>query len=313
MAKKQKLEKIKRTINYYELNFKFHPEFQPYDKNHFRELVAILNNLTKTKAKIRYQTFGEKAIYIRDMSIHPTSKNITGKLLCVRKDLLPEIMNTTTDESRGLEAAEEEGLVETTHFVINFSKKQKTIGIEYNQFGARIGDFVRYLQNIGIAKNAVESIGFAPVVNDDLASFSNRINRCSEFIVKVHKDNIEKIKQLEGHLYTALKSSIEHFESDYATLILKFDYKKKEQTKTMTNTIYNLITKLVKDKDKVEFFNELSVRAEDEEKNNLLENFDLLIDKVKSEIWVEKKERYRSVVSVDIFDKIEKELISKNI
>jgi hypothetical protein len=307
------IEKIKRTIHFYYLDFEFTEEFKPEDGDQFREIFRIIIALAKTRANIRYQEFGDKSIFIQDVEVEHVNKVIIGKLRCVRKDILPEIMNTKTDEARGIEAKEEEGLVETTHFVIDYSKKKKKLAIEYNQFGAKIGDFVRYIQNIGVSKKAVKTIGFTPIVKDELSKMQERINRCSEFVVKVHKDNVEKIKSLDDNIYSALKSSIDHFKSDYATLILKFDYKQRSETQEMNNSIFNVIRKLTQDRTKTELFNHLSVKAEDSKKNNLLENFDLLIDKVKSEVRVEKKKRYRTVVSVDIFEKMKSEILRKNI
>lgn len=306
-------EKIKRIIHYYELKFDFLAEFKPDDGDQFREIFRIIISLAKTRANIRYQEFGEKSIFIQDVKIEPANKLVIGKLRCVRSDILPEIMNKNTDEARGIEAKEEEGLVETTHFIIDFSKKTKKLAIEFNQFGAKVTDFVHYLQNIGINKNALKTVGFTPIVKDELSKLQDRIRRCSEFVVKVHKDNIEEIKALDGKIYSALQASMEHFHSDYATLILKFNYRERKETKEINSSIFNIVRKLVKDKSKTELFNTLSVKAEDTDKNELLENFDLLVDKVKSEISVEKKKRYRTVVSIDIFEKIKSELIKKKI
>ena len=122
-----KIEKIKRTINYYHLQFDYLDDFNPDDGDQFREVFRIIISLAKTRAKIRYQEFGEKLIFIQDVKIEPVNKVIIGKLRCISKDLLPEIMNTTTDEARGIEAKDEEGLVETTHFAIDYSKNQKSL------------------------------------------------------------------------------------------------------------------------------------------------------------------------------------------
>lgn len=308
-----KIKKIKRTIHYYELDFKFYDEFVAVDGDKFRELFRLIISLAKTRANIRYQNFGEKAIFIQDVKIEPVNKVVTGKLRCVRKDILPEIMNTLTDEAHGIEAKDEEGLVETTHFIIDFSQKSKKLAIEHNQFGAKIGDFALYLQTIGISKKAVMEVGFAPIVKDELSKLKSRINRCSEFHVKVHKDNIDSIKSMDKSLFSALNASMEQFKNEYATLILKFDYRQKQATKEINKSIFNIIGKLIKNKSNTEYFNVLTVRAENSDKNNLLENFDLLVDKVKSEVWVEKKKRYRTVVSLDIFDKMKSELIKKKV
>lgn len=308
-----KIVKIKRTIHYYYLNFEFLEDFKPDEDDKFHEIFKIIIELAQTRASIRYQTYGEKSIFIQDIKFDPNIKVITGKLRCIRKDLLPEIMNTTTDETRGIEAKEEEGLLETTHFVINYSKSKKKLAIEYNQFGAKINDFINYIQTIGINKKAIKTIGYLPIVKDELSKLQERIKKCSEFTVKVHKNNISKIKSLDNKVYSALKASIDHFKSDYATLTLKFDYKMRQETNDMNASVFNIIRKLIKDKKKTELFNHLSVKAEDSEKNMLLETFDLLIDKLKSEIMVEKKKRYRTIVSSDIFFQMKTELNQKQV
>lgn len=307
------ITRIKRTIHYYELKLLFQEDFQPSDGNQFREFFRIIHTLAQTRAKIRYQSFGEKAIFIQDLKIEPSSKTITGKLRCIRKDILPEIMNTKTDEARGIEAADEEGLLETTHFLIDYSKVTKKLSIEYNQFGSKIGDFTAYLQNIGIHKGVLKNAEYIPIVKDELKLIPQRINRCSEFTVKVHKDNIPQIEKMDKQIYSALKAASDHFSTDYATIVLKFDYHKKNKTSLINTTIFNLIKGLTTDKTKAELFEKLEIRAEDKQKENLLETFDLLIDKVKSEVLVQKKRKYRTVVSADMFEIMKYELIRKQL
>lgn len=304
---------IEKTIHYYNLKFQFEKDFKPNDGDHFRGLFEIIVTLAKTKARIRYQRFGEKAIFIQDVKFHPDLKQISGKLRCIRTDILPEIMNTKTDEARGIEALAEEGLLETTHFIIDYSKKDKKLALEYNQFGAKINDFVLYIQNIGLHKKAVDSLGYSPIIKDELSQYINRINRTSEFIVKIHKDNIEEVKDIDTGIYTAAKAALDQFESEYALLDMKFDYQKKTDTKKVNQSIFNTIRNLIKKPENIELFNILSVKAEDENKNNRLEVFDLLVDKVKSNIKVQKQPRYRTIISADIFEKMQAEIIRKKI
>lgn len=306
MAIKVKL--VERLIHYYELNFSFQDEFFTSDGDQSREFFAMIKKLATTRAKIRYQQLGPKAIFIQDVTIKPVDKVITGKLRCVRKDILPELMNTVTDEARGIEAKDEEGLVETTHFIIDFSRKKKRLAIEFNQFGARIDDFIMYLEQVGMAIKATKSVGFAPMVKDELKTVKERINKCSEFIVKVHKDNISAIQDIDAGLWTSLNSSIAHYKSEYGLIRLKFDYRERTNTKEIKSTIDKLVDALIKDKNNVELFNTLEVKAEDSEKNNRLEIFDLLVDKIKHKLKVEKNPRYRTVVSNDMFPKMEQKL-----
>ncbi|MFT7546035.1 MAG: hypothetical protein ACI8YO_002826, partial [Gammaproteobacteria bacterium] len=172
------IKKIERTVHFYQLEFKFHKDFNPEDGDRYAEMFAMLIQLAKSRAKIRYQQFGERAIFIHGVKVDSDNSLILGKLRCVRKDLLPEIMNTNTDVARGIDAKEEEGLLETTHFIIDYSKiSRPVLSLEHNQFGAKIGDFVLYLKNIGQSKKALDEVGYAPVVRDELSKLKDRINR----------------------------------------------------------------------------------------------------------------------------------------
>lgn len=308
-----KIETVDKVIHYYQLDFKFHEDLKPADGDLFREFFQIIVALAKTRHPMRYQRFGEKAIFIQDIKFDPLAKQIIGKLRCVRTDILPEIMNTNTDEAKGLDAKAEEGLVETTHFIVNYSKKEKKLAIEFNQFGAKINDFVAYLQIIGQANSALHTVGYVPIVKHELASYKSRINRTSELVVKIHKDNIEKIKGLDKKIYSAAKASIDQFESEYATIELKFDYKKRPATTAVNNSIMNLINKLVQKPERTEYFNILSVKAEDADKNDRLEYFDLLMDKLKSRVKVQKQARYRTIISADMIERMKSELTKNNI
>ncbi|PTX62622.1 hypothetical protein C8N46_10217 [Kordia periserrulae] len=300
----KKIIKVKRVINYYQLDFKF------LEENNFQNLFDTITSLSKTRAKIRYQRFGDKFVFIQ--GIENNEKLLKAKMRCVRKDLLPELMNTTTDETKGIDAKEEEGLVETTHFIIDYRKDKIILGLEYNHYGSKITDMVNYIQRIGIYKGILENVSFSPIVKDDLDKLKKRINRFSEFIVKVHKDNVPKIKKLDNKIWQALDASIDNFDSDYATIILKFNYKQRSETPQIENSVINLINGFIKNRKDKYLFNKLSMKVEDEEKNNLLENFDLLIEKVNSVIKVERKPKYRTLVSTDMFEKMTRELDELN-
>ena len=309
----ENLKKIKRTINFYELEISFNEGFESSDGDKIREFFSRLAKLAKTRAKLRYQQFGEKAIFVQDVIFEGKGKILHGKIRCIRKDLLPEIMNTNTDEAKGLEAKEEEGLVETTHFVIDYTNSKCKLAIEFNQFGARISDFISYLMKISDHFEAFYNLKQIPIVNDDLEGIKERLRKCSEFIVKVHKDNIPYIESIDKDLYSALKASQEHFNCDYATLDLRFDYKHRPNTEKVNKVITTLISKLTRNKKNLDYFNTLQIKSEDKDKDNLLEFFDLLVDRVKSEIYVQKVARYRTIVSIDIIEKMKNEMIVKNI
>lgn len=301
---KLKIEKVSRVINYYELDFRF------IDGKGFSDYFDTLTSLAKTRAQIRYQAYGDRLVFIQ--GVDNKDQFMMGKIRCVRKDLLPELMNTDTDETKELEAAESEGIVETTHFIIDYRKTKIILALEYNHYGSKITEFVDYIQRIGVHKKLLSNVGYKPIVADDLEKLKNRVNRFSEFIVKVHKDNLAKVKEIDTKIWSVLTASIENFQSDYATIVLKFDYKQREEMPQMESSFLNIINHFKKKPSQKYLFNKLALRAEDGEHNNLLENFDLLIEKINSEIKVERKPKYRTLISVDMFTKMTKELYGKD-
>ncbi len=299
-----KIVKVKRKINYYELNFEF------INESGFDDFFETITKLAKTRAKIRYQKFGDKFVFIQGIS--NKDNLLKGKMRCVRKDLFPELMNTKTDKTKGIDAKEEEGIVETTHFIIDYRKDKVFLALEYNHYGSRIGDFINYVAQIGVKKELLNKLEFKPIITEDeLERFQRRINNFSEFIVKVHKDNIEKIKELDKDICSALEHSIKYFSSETATLVLKFDYRQNSDDANIKKSVFNILRSFHKDKSNKSLFNQLSLKAEDGEKNNLIENFDLLLEKVHSEVRVQKKKKYRTIISADMFNEMAIELNEK--
>lgn len=303
MSKKE-IVKVKRVINYYELDFKFKND------NDLNTFYNELINLEKKKDKKRYLPIGEKLIFIQ--GFENKENFFKGKMRCIRKDILPELMNTETDETKEIEAEEEEGLVETTHFIIDYRNEKTYLALEYNHYGSKITDFVNYIQTTGLKLDILTQVGFKAIVKDDLSKLKEKLNRFSEFVVKVHKDNIEEIKKMDSKIWSALNASFENFQSEYATLILKFDYKQYVETPYIKESVFNLISFLSKNNSKKYIFNKLEIKAEDESKNNLLEHFDLLLEKVNSEIKVERKPKYRTIISIDMFEQMAKEIYKTN-
>lgn len=298
---KSDIHKVERIINYYELDFVFREE------NDFKSFFATLTTLAKTRAKIRYQRFGDKYVFIQ--GIENKDEMIKAKMRCVRMDLLPELMDINTDETKEIDAKEQEGIVETTHFIIDYRKEgQIILALEYNHYGSKITDLVEYVKRIGISKEILDKVIFTPIIKNELNTLHERIGRFSEFVVRVHKDNVPKIKEMDTKLWQACSASVDNFDNDYSTLRLKFDFKKRSETPLIRSTVLNLIKHFKKKHIDKHIFNQLYMKAEDNDKNGVLEKFDLLLEKVNSSIKVQRKRKYRTLISKDMFDKMTNEL-----
>ena len=103
---------IKRDVNYYQLDFSF------VEKNDLKIFFETITRLAVTRAKIRYQRFGDKFIFIQGLKNQDGI--INAKVRCIRLDLFPEIINMVTDDIKEIEGSEYDGIVETTHILIDY-------------------------------------------------------------------------------------------------------------------------------------------------------------------------------------------------
>lgn len=295
---------IKRDINYYQLEFDFEEDINLV--SFFKEI----KELSRTRAKIRYQKMGDKYIYFQ--GVEESNSIFSVKVRCVRLDVFPEIIDMDTDNIKAIESAEKEGIMETTHFIIDFSNKKTFMALEYNHLGAKISDIVQYFKKIGVRKKMLKELGFVPVVNVDVTTLKQRLERVSEFSMKIHKDNIPELEKIDGDIFQYAKASVEHFENDYALIDIKIDYKKFAATPKIGGVVDKLIDFITRKPANKHIFNYLKVKGEDNEKNNLLEIFDLLQDKIYSPIRVQKKKKQKTIVSEDILEKMKGELTKMN-
>lgn len=305
---------VKRKIHYHDLHIKFRNEFKPVeDENPFVGFFSIIAKMVRDKDKRRYVPVLDAQIFLQDVKFIPADKKITGKLLYVKMDVFPELIDIDTDETQDIETDETQGLVETTHFIIDYSKATKKIAIEYNHAGAKISDFMTYCYAIGGIKNATESVRFQPIAKNELAKFKQRIAECSSIICRVHKDNIPQIEAMDEQLFTMFSAVKDQYETEYVEINLKFDYKNPNKQPKVKATINNLIDGLIEDKENLEIFETLKVNAVDRDNNFRMHIFNLLMDKVESEVKVQRKPKHKVIISKDMFAKIEQGMTDKRI
>ncbi len=295
-------EKKDRIINYFDIV----PKYLTSTTETIIDLFTKINQLKINKDPARFEQYGDKYIYITDIVINKTTKQIDGKVLHIRKDAFPELMDISDDKIRDVEATKNEGIVEKTHFILSYKKKEMTLSFEHNQYGARISDFAFYLEQKGLKNGILDKILYNPISRDNLTSVRKRIKNISYIVAKVHKDNIKRIKEYDEDLFSALKTVEEATYAEYVTLELKYDYVKGVQGTAIRSKLDKIIDKLIKSTSIP--FNILKVRAEDSENNNLLKNFDLLTLWYRTNLKVELKDKSKTIVSVDIIEKMRSEL-----
>ena len=300
------MELAKRKINYFELT----PSLKGVDVANadFVQVFTRIGKLSKDKDKNRYIPLNDRIVFITDIVFNPTDKQIKGKIFNIRMDVFPELINTDNDKVRDIEADEKEGIVETTHFILSYSKKKLLLAYEYNHYGPRISDLIYYITFFGTQESIVDKCDFYPLTRDDLDNYKNRMHRFSFFLAKVHKDHINRIEKIDSELFSAIDTASSISDAEYVTLYLKYDYTKEKSTSKIKKIANKIIDKLRSDKSFLNVFDTLKVKAEDGNNNNRLKEFDLLNIWVKSEVKVEKREKSRAIISADMFEKMVKEL-----
>lgn len=224
----------------------------------------------------------------------------------IRKDAFPELMDISDDKIRDVDAKKNEGIVEKTHFILSFKKEEMTMSFEHNQYGARISDFIFYLEQKGLKNNILDKILYNPISRDNLTSVRKRIKNISYIVAKVHKDNIKRIKDYDVDLFSAFKTVEDATFAEYVTLELKYDYVKGVDGTAIRSKLDKIIDQLIKSNSVP--FNKLQVKAEDSANNNLLKDFDLLTLWYRTSLKVELKDKSKTIVSVDILEKMRSEL-----
>lgn len=290
------IENIKTKVYYYELKFDFKKG------ESLTTFFDTLTNLSVTRARIRYQYFGERYIYIQGVS---NDRNIImGKLRSIRDDIFPQLINMTNDEVTDLEDRGSDGIMDTSHFIIDFRKRTTILALEYNHSGAKIDDFVKYIEKIGVSKEIIHKLGYQFLTDENLADLENRINRISEFSLKIHKNNVDAIRGMDGDILQAAEATINNFENEYALLNFKIDYRTFSDTPKIKRSILNIVHWFIENPDKKNLFNYLNFKAEDETNNNKLRLYDLILSKEKSEFNVQKKKKSKTIISEDMFPKM---------
>jgi hypothetical protein len=298
-------KKVKRTINYFNIVPLFNDGQQ---LSVFIDLFSEINNLSNTKDKDRFVINKEKRLYITNLSFNENQKRISGKVLNIRMDSFPELMNTSDDKIRDIEATDDEGIIETAHFILSYLNDSLVLSFEFNQFGPRISDFIYYLESISYRFDVLAKIEYQPFVRDELDSYKKRINRVSSVIAKVHKDDVKRINEFDSELFDAFETAERISDAEYVTLQLNYDYRQLSDTPKIKDKIFNIIDSVRRDKSLLNVFSSLKVKAEDEQTANRIKDFDLLNIWVKSRINVEKKEKSRVIISSDILLKMNQEL-----
>lgn len=292
-----------RTVYYYNLEFKYYVDYEPKSAFGYMDIFKHISDVNKARDESRIIKHRNGRLFSSGFRYYASDKRLTGKLFYVREDVFPEIIKLSNEEIRDFQLDIDEGMLETTHFVLDYSKSIPLLAIEYNHHGARITDLEYYLKKFGRSERIATNCDVTMIVQDRLKDISRRINRLQKLQVRVHRDNIARIKSASSELGSALFHAQNFSLSDEVELILRFDYRNKTSTTVIKDIVKDMISKFKSDKNAMNDFNKFEIKAEDEDRNNKLEVFDLLVDKVRSDIVTKKKIKSRVIYSKDFYEK----------
>jgi hypothetical protein len=297
---------VPRTIHYYNVDFGFSDDGQK--KEHFLKLFKLVVQMSRDRESDRYRDIGGRIIFVQDVAFDGDKKEVHGKIRLVR-DLSPEVLNTTTDEAHEIELLDGQGFVETSHFTLSYKRNAKRMAFEYNEAGPKCHEFIRYLEQIGERVKLQAMYCERMVSQDMMAELQRRMGRCAEIIIGVHRNDISVVEKADAQLGEVLRQNANYLETDVVTVNFGYQLTKHTLEQSAPQKFVASLGQLFgRNPTKKSAFKKLVVRAEDTEHNNLMEVFNLLEDKTKSRIRVQRREKSHIVVSADIYEKMSAEM-----
>lgn len=291
---------VRRNVNFFDLTVGDDPK---KSEQHMLDLFRHIQQLSKTKVAGRFIKRGDKVLYIMNVEFLGTEKQLRGRLMLVRENALPELLNRETDVLRGVGADPKEDIVEASHFIVSY-KGTPQIAFEHNDQGARITDFEFYLESMGHSSGITEAVNLLPICKDDIKTYKTRINRVSYVVGRIHKDELARLNDPDIGLFSAFKSAAKASRAEYVELKLKYDFNSVAEAGFLSQTIDKMIDFVRKAKHVP--FEVLKVKAEDTENDNKMKEFDLLNAWVRAEVKVEQNERHRTIIPLDMYEKMAK-------
>jgi len=296
--------KTSRTIIFYEL----HPKIK--GNKSFRNAIECV--VKKIRANVKglspkYIQHGKNDYLIDVCSIDDKKEIIRGVIRSFTKEN-PELFHRKKLTLRDIEKMEDEDVVFSTHFVIRLLKDQIDLAIESGKEGPSYANLIYYLEKLGEKECEIERIAPVPHVKGSLDQLEAKLGRCSEFTVKVHKSKIKEVQKADQTLHEVLEDISNAYDSEYATMSLKYDYRNRQETNTVRTTIMNIVKYFKKNENNKATFESVQVKGEERSKDLKLDIFDLITDKLKSVVHAEKRENSKSIVSTDFLNAIVIEL-----
>lgn len=304
---------VERTLYYYEMNFRLFSEAEKLKRN-YTELIELIEKYCLQNSELRFikkKEEDENKIGVFDFYKFENESNKIGfKLIKIRKDVFPQLMNDNGNSLEDLQDVDEKSVVEATHIILDYQDdKVLRLVIEYNSHGPRMSDFIFFIRELGKKEKLCRSVNTTIIVNNKLEEVANKIGRCKSLKIKVLEENVEKVKSHNQRLGSALETLSNFSKSNYYKIDLRLDFEKND--KSNKDVISNFIKIFSKDKSSLDCYNSFQIEAEDTTNDDEFTTFDLLMDKVKSKIKPNRKENSKVIISDSIYKLMLEEYVNK--
>ena len=128
--------------------------------------------------------------------------------------------------------------------------------------------------------------------------------------IKVLKENVENVKAHDNELGTVLENLKKFSKSKFFTLNIRLDFEKNNRKNK--DRILKFVRTFTKNKDTLDSYEIFKIEAEDTSKNErVFESFDLLMDKVKSRVKVERRVSSKVIITRKMYKLMLSEYINK--
>ncbi len=285
------METLTRHIYFYQAN--------PQNAS-FKEIIDELVLLPDDDKYSEYSD-GQRAFCLLEQE---NNGIIKGRLCSWRDSDFPFKSTIGNLEIEPLELAEDDGLVEITHFV--YFPEKDILGLEYNYQGPRIGKLADHINKklnaVGVEKPRF--VDFTPLFDSNTLKQLDKMGEIRAISLMVPKNHLDSIKDLDANIHGALSSAMNFGELEEVELVLRPKKNGRKPILKKPKEFIGRLRKLATAEHLSKIFDELKIKAYDTSLNSYRE-FDLLKDKMVSEVSAVKLNDGKGVDSADMFQKIQ--------
>ncbi|AKH32403.1 hypothetical protein XF24_00038 [candidate division SR1 bacterium Aalborg_AAW-1] len=233
-----------------------------------------------------------------------------GCFVSAKRGDYPEKVSRGNKELSDLGLGESEGIGEKTYIL--YVPSSKTLVVEYNHYGTRVGHIEEYINHIagsGLLSSIFEDYSLMMVMNRDIQLKLSELEHVASLEIKIKEENISHTSEIDEHLKGALEAAAQIGGTNIVSLKIK---SKRGEGRLLDNNS-NLFTRLkrfIQHGSAQEVFESLKISGL-ESGETKLSAFDLLKDKIEVVESIIKMGSSRILDENDVFNKLKSAYLSK--